>query len=125
MPEAGLMGFHNPQQINGIIGSGAKLADLYLPVKINGDMELLKAIGLLLIDFEKNLQARYLTKNLLQIKLLGTMPLSNSLTITNWKILQLPLGYHKLQFMRLPKCWHSKSGLFFVGEWGLLSNLTE
>lgn len=53
LPEAGLMGFRNPQQINGIIGSGMKLADLYLPVKINGDMALLKAIELLLLDFEK------------------------------------------------------------------------
>lgn len=52
LPEAGLMGFHNPQQLNGIIGKGVKLADLYLPVKINGDMALLKAIELLLYDFE-------------------------------------------------------------------------
>ncbi|AHF16321.1 FdhF/YdeP family oxidoreductase [Niabella soli] len=53
LPEAGLLGFHNPQQISGIIGNGIKLADLYLPVKINGDMALLKALELLLLDFEK------------------------------------------------------------------------
>ncbi|MEV4884578.1 FdhF/YdeP family oxidoreductase [Chitinophaga ginsengisegetis] len=53
LPEAGLMGFHNPQEISGIIGNGVKLADLYLPVKINGDMALLKAIELLLFEFEK------------------------------------------------------------------------
>jgi molybdopterin-dependent oxidoreductase alpha subunit len=53
LPEAGLMGFRNPQEINGIISSGIKLADLYLPVKINGDMALLKAIEILLIEFEK------------------------------------------------------------------------
>ncbi|CAI2768218.1 FdhF/YdeP family oxidoreductase [Flavobacterium collinsii] len=53
LPEAGLMGFHNPQEVNGIIGSGIKLADLYLPVKINGDMALLKAIEIILIEFEK------------------------------------------------------------------------
>jgi molybdopterin-dependent oxidoreductase alpha subunit len=53
LPEAGLMGFHNPQKINGILGKGGKLADLYLPVKINGDMALLKAIELLLLDFER------------------------------------------------------------------------
>jgi len=53
LPEAGLMGFRNPQQLNGIIGHGEKLADLFLPVKINGDMALLKALELLLIDFEK------------------------------------------------------------------------
>ncbi|QNL48722.1 FdhF/YdeP family oxidoreductase [Olivibacter sp. SDN3] len=53
LPEAGLMGFRNPQQINGVIGKGVTLADLYLPVKINGDMALLKAIELLLLDFER------------------------------------------------------------------------
>jgi molybdopterin-dependent oxidoreductase alpha subunit len=53
LPEAGLMGFRNPQQISGIFGNGGKLTDLYLPVKINGDMALLKALGLLLLDFER------------------------------------------------------------------------
>ncbi|HEY9047116.1 MAG TPA: FdhF/YdeP family oxidoreductase [Ohtaekwangia sp.] len=53
LPEAGLMGFHNPQQVNGILGNGVKLADLYMPVKINGDMALLKAIELVLLDLEK------------------------------------------------------------------------
>src|SRR3546814_21597 len=53
LPEAGLMGFHNPQKINGVLGVGGELADIYLPVKINGDMGLLKALELLLLDFEK------------------------------------------------------------------------
>ncbi|MDP4250136.1 MAG: FdhF/YdeP family oxidoreductase [Bacteroidota bacterium] len=53
LPEAGLMGFSNPQQISGIVGKGIKLADLYLPVRINGDMALLKALELLLLDFER------------------------------------------------------------------------
>ncbi|MET0635845.1 MAG: FdhF/YdeP family oxidoreductase [Chitinophagaceae bacterium] len=53
LPEAGLMGFHNPQEISGIIGKGISFADLYLPVKLGGDMALLKAIELLLMDFEK------------------------------------------------------------------------
>lgn len=53
LPEAGLLGFHNPQQISGVIGYGGKLADLYLPVRINGDMALLKALELLILDFER------------------------------------------------------------------------
>ena len=53
LPEAGLMGFRNPQQLNGVLGTGIQLADLYLPVKINGDMALLKAIELLLYRAEK------------------------------------------------------------------------
>ena len=53
LPEAGLMGFHNPQQLKGIIGGGVNLADLYLPVKINGDLALLKALELLLLNQER------------------------------------------------------------------------
>ena len=48
------MGFINPQSVKEIISGGVQLADLYLPVKINGDMALLKALELLLIEFEKN-----------------------------------------------------------------------
>ncbi|MGM9478167.1 FdhF/YdeP family oxidoreductase [Pedobacter sp. GSP4] len=53
MPEAGLMGFRDPQALNGILGIGEHYSDLYLPVKINGDMALLKAIGILLAEAEE------------------------------------------------------------------------
>ncbi|TSJ39402.1 FdhF/YdeP family oxidoreductase [Mucilaginibacter corticis] len=50
--EAGLMGFKNPQTVKGVLGINTQLADLYLQVKINGDMALLKAIEKLLYDAE-------------------------------------------------------------------------
>ncbi|MDN3579911.1 FdhF/YdeP family oxidoreductase [Mucilaginibacter flavus] len=51
--EAGLMGFKNPQTLKGILGINSQLADLYLQVKINGDMALLKAIEKLLYKAEQ------------------------------------------------------------------------
>lgn len=48
LPETGLMAFRNPQQVKGILGVATQLTDLYLPVKLNGDMALLQAIELLL-----------------------------------------------------------------------------
>lgn len=51
--EAGLMGFKNPQTAKGIMGIKTQLADVYLQVKINGDMALLKAIEKLLYDAEQ------------------------------------------------------------------------
>ncbi|WP_426670727.1 FdhF/YdeP family oxidoreductase [Mucilaginibacter sp. McL0603] len=54
LPEAGLMGFRNPQEIKGVLGTGGQLADIYLPVKINGDMALLKAFEMLLLEMEKS-----------------------------------------------------------------------
>lgn len=50
--EAGLMGFKNPQTVKGLLGITTHLADLYLQVKINGDMALLKAIEKLLYKAE-------------------------------------------------------------------------
>ncbi|WEA01002.1 FdhF/YdeP family oxidoreductase [Mucilaginibacter sp. SJ] len=51
--EAGLMGFKNPQTLKGILGIKTQLADLYLQVKINGDMALLKAMEKLLYKAEQ------------------------------------------------------------------------
>lgn len=52
LKEAGLMGFQDPQTAKGILGITQQLADLYLQVKINGDLALLKGIERILYDFE-------------------------------------------------------------------------
>ena len=54
--EAGLMGFSNPQTVRGMLGMDTKLADIFLQVKINGDMALLKAIELLLLKADEQAQ---------------------------------------------------------------------
>jgi len=53
LPETGLMGFSNPQTVKGILGIDTALSDLFLPVKINGDMAFLKAVQLLLLNEEE------------------------------------------------------------------------
>lgn len=53
LPETGLISFSNPQEVKGALGIKTKLTDLFLQVKINGDMALLKAIGHLLLQEEK------------------------------------------------------------------------
>jgi molybdopterin-dependent oxidoreductase alpha subunit len=45
LPEAGLLRFKHPQELSGVLGSGTKLADLFLQVRINGDMALLKGFA--------------------------------------------------------------------------------
>ncbi|MDQ6477376.1 FdhF/YdeP family oxidoreductase [Dyadobacter sp. LHD-138] len=52
LPETGLMGFNNPQTVKGILDIDASLTGLFLPIKINGDMALLKAVQLLLFREE-------------------------------------------------------------------------
>ena len=49
--EAGLVNFRNPQHPRGIVGRGTDLADLHLPIKINGDLALFQALGALLLEW--------------------------------------------------------------------------
>jgi molybdopterin-dependent oxidoreductase alpha subunit len=42
--EPGLVRFKDPQTVSGVLGSGQALTDLYLQVRINGDVALLKGI---------------------------------------------------------------------------------
>ncbi|MBL7813696.1 MAG: FdhF/YdeP family oxidoreductase [Saprospiraceae bacterium] len=55
LPEAGLLHYINPQSVGKMITGGIPLADLFLQVKINGDIALLKAIMFLLLEKEKNI----------------------------------------------------------------------
>lgn len=51
--ETGLVGFNNPQKLNGVLGIKANLTDIFLQVKINGDLALLKAIEKVLWEDEQ------------------------------------------------------------------------
>ncbi|MFT5837659.1 MAG: molybdopterin-dependent oxidoreductase alpha subunit [Flavobacteriales bacterium] len=50
LDEAGLKRFKNPQEVQGVIGAGTALRDVYLPVKINGDVAFLKGLCKALIE---------------------------------------------------------------------------
>ncbi len=53
LPEAGLTTFVNPQRPMKLLTGGTQLTDLYLPVKINGDVAFLKAIMLKMLEKEE------------------------------------------------------------------------
>jgi molybdopterin-dependent oxidoreductase alpha subunit len=50
--ESGLVNFKNPQSVKGMLGGGTQLADLHLPVKINQDIPLVKAILIKLLALD-------------------------------------------------------------------------
>ena len=51
LKEAGFVRFRNPQNARGLSGVGTELADLHLPVRVNGDLALFQAIGSLLVQW--------------------------------------------------------------------------
>jgi len=53
LPEAGLERFKNPQTPRGLVGGGTKLTDLFLQIRIGGDLALFRALNLLLLQAEE------------------------------------------------------------------------
>jgi molybdopterin-dependent oxidoreductase alpha subunit len=70
LPEAGLLHFINPQSPVKILTGGTPLADLFLQVRINGDVALLKAIMFLLLERE-NTEGGIFDKKFIETKTLG------------------------------------------------------
>ncbi|WP_134766975.1 FdhF/YdeP family oxidoreductase [Nocardioides sp. 1609] len=50
--EAGLVRFKNPQTPRGMVGPGTALADLFLPVRINGDLALFQGLAAYLLEHD-------------------------------------------------------------------------
>jgi len=50
LPEAGLTRFNNPQTPRGMLGLGPHLADLHLPIRVNGDLAFFQAVNRRLIE---------------------------------------------------------------------------
>jgi molybdopterin-dependent oxidoreductase alpha subunit len=53
LPEAGFGRFRNPQTPRGLVGPGTKLADSYLPVRVNGDLAFFAGLNRCLLDAEE------------------------------------------------------------------------
>jgi len=70
LKEAGLIKFKNPQEVNGILGNGVNITDLYLQVKINQDVPLFKLLLKKLIERDKE-QSGVLDHDFIQEKTQG------------------------------------------------------
>jgi molybdopterin-dependent oxidoreductase alpha subunit len=52
LPEAGLIKFTNPQSPTKLLSGGTKIADVFVPISINGDVAFIKALLLKLLEKE-------------------------------------------------------------------------
>ncbi len=90
--ETGLIGFNNPQTIKGALGINPSLTDLFLQVKINGDMALLKAIEILLMNEEENNSGSVFDKEFITEHTIGYEELISHLKNQNLNELLIQCG---------------------------------
>ncbi len=78
LPEVGLMRFKHPQEVSGIIGRGTALSDVFLQVRINGDVALLKGLMKDLVEQDA------LDHEFISAKTEGFSEFVEALRITSW-----------------------------------------
>jgi molybdopterin-dependent oxidoreductase alpha subunit len=79
LPETGLMGFDNPQKVKGVLGIDSALTDIFLQVKINGDMALIKALEQILVTEEMDNHTHVLDTEFIETQTIGFSQLINHL----------------------------------------------
>ncbi|MEU3309276.1 FdhF/YdeP family oxidoreductase [Nocardiopsis sp. NPDC006832] len=53
LPEAGMKAFRNPQNARGLVGRGTELTDLFMQVRLGGDLALFSAVNRLLLEADQ------------------------------------------------------------------------
>ncbi|HEY6243569.1 MAG TPA: FdhF/YdeP family oxidoreductase [Pyrinomonadaceae bacterium] len=84
LPEVGMVRFKHPQEVAKLFGSGTPLADLFLQVRINGDVALLKGISKAVLAAEEKLPRRVLDHRFIGRFTQGFGAFAGSLNRVSW-----------------------------------------
>ncbi len=84
LDEVGLSSFRNPQKISGWFGKGEELCDLHLPVRINGDVALLKGLCKALLEADEKSGSKVLAHPFIDSHTVGFAEYSEAIAQTSW-----------------------------------------
>ena len=82
--ETGLTRFKHPQEVRGIVGGGTPLADLFLQVRINGDVALLKGIIKRMLELEDENPGEVIDREFIDEKTTGFDDVVADVEATSW-----------------------------------------
>jgi molybdopterin-dependent oxidoreductase alpha subunit len=117
--ETGLLNFANPQKVKGALGIKAKLTDIYLQVKINGDMALLQAVMIKLLQLENEYPGKIFDQDFIAQKTAGYNELVKHLQQQNLQELIAASGISEKQIDEVVKVLATKQKIIACWAMGL------
>ena len=119
LPEAGNNNFTDPQSPMSIFKGGTQLTDLFLQVKINGDVAVLKAVMILLLEEEKKSPGSVFDTEFIKEFTEGYDSLVQHLEIQNLADLVLKSGLPLSQIQEFAKMIQHKKKIIICWAMGL------
>ena len=97
LPETGLISFMNPQEPLGLLGKSTTIADLFLQVRINGDVPLFKGILKSLIEAEDRQHGSAVDWEFVETNTSGIEALLHDVRAANWDEIERVSGIARSQ----------------------------
>jgi molybdopterin-dependent oxidoreductase alpha subunit len=97
LPEAGLLRFKNPQEILSSLGKGTPLADLFLQVRINGDVALLQGLGKAILEEERKRPGKVVDQSFVEGRTENHRAYADNLTRVSWEEIAAGAGVSEEQ----------------------------
>ncbi len=97
LPEPGLMRFKHPQEVLGVLGAGTALTSLFLQVRINGDVALLKGIMKEMLQEEERKPGSVFDWKFIAEHTTGFEEFREDLRATEWGVIEQESGVSRLE----------------------------
>lgn len=119
LPETGLARFKHPQEVWTWLGKGTKLADLFLQVRINGDVALLKGIMKELFDAEERRPGSVLDHEFINSHTAGFEEFKAALARIHWGDILDQSGVTKVKIEDAARIFMESERVIFCWAMGL------
>ncbi|MBD0372612.1 MAG: FdhF/YdeP family oxidoreductase [Pyrinomonadaceae bacterium] len=119
LPETGLNRFKHPQEVFRILGQGTELADLFLQVRINGDVALLKGIMKEVLEEEERRPGEVLDRKFIEEKTAGFEEFARALKDVDWRELVEQSGISREEMRRAAEVFISSERTIVCWAMGL------
>jgi molybdopterin-dependent oxidoreductase alpha subunit len=119
LPEVGMTRFKHPQDVLGWLGSGTTLADLFLQVRINGDVALLKGIMKAVFSAEEQAPRQILDHEFIEKHTTGFEEFAAALRSADWDEIVEQSGVSREQLEAAAKIFIESERTIFCWAMGL------
>ncbi|HUF17340.1 MAG TPA: FdhF/YdeP family oxidoreductase [Thermoanaerobaculia bacterium] len=119
LPETGLMRFSNPQELSGLLGAATPLSELFLQVRINGDVALLKGIMKEMLEEELRRPGEVLDHDFITARTSGFREFESSLRDAPWDVIVEESGVPREQIRRAAQIAVEADGIIVCWAMGL------
>ncbi len=119
LPEAGMSSFKHPQDVLGWMGGGTQLTDLFLQVRINGDVALLKGIMKEVLAADNRTGGGVLDQDFIKKHTTGFAEFADAVRQTEWEDIIQQCGIPKSQIEEGARIFIASERTIFCWAMGL------